>query len=66
MKKKIYCGSGHTLKEVAWKFCVVFIPGIIQNLTGHSPRQPAIGHPALSRGVGLDDLQGCLPTSTIP
>ena len=37
----------------------------VQNLTGQSPKQPALGDPSLSRWVGPDSLQRCLPTSTI-
>lgn len=31
--------------------------GDIQNLTGHSPGQSALGAPALRREVGLENLQ---------
>lgn len=33
----------------------------ILNLTGHGLRQPALAEPALSRGVGQDDLQTSFP-----
>jgi len=36
--------------------------GDIKNPTGHSREQPAAAAPAVSRGVGLDDLQRPLPT----
>lgn len=46
-KKNIfYCGSDQALDEVA-----VSILGCIQNLTGRGPDQPALVHPALSRGL---------------
>lgn len=34
-------------------------------MTGHSSEQPAIGDPALSKGVGLGDLQRYRLTSAI-
>lgn len=39
--------------------------GDIQHPTGHVPEQPALADPALSRGVGQDNLQRCLPSSAI-
>lgn len=35
----------------------IFSYGVIQNLTGHSPGQSAVGPPALIREVELKDLQ---------
>jgi len=32
-------------------------------MMGHCPEQPALIAPAFSRGLGLDDLQRCFPTS---
>ena len=52
-----------TLEQVAWKGCGVSILGDIQNPAGHG--QPALAKPALSRGVGLGDLQRSLPTSAV-
>lgn len=39
-----------------------------QNLTGRGLEQvdPVLVDPTLSREVGLEDLQRCLPASTIP
>lgn len=39
--------------------------GDIQNPTSHGPGKPGLGGPALSRGVGLEDLQRHLPSSSV-
>lgn len=57
-KKVFYCGD-HSLEEVAQKGC-----GDIQNTMGHCTEQRALTALAFSRGLGLDNLQRCLPTST--
>lgn len=41
--------------------CGVSIHGDIKNPTRHSPE----AGPTLSRGLGLHDMQRCLPASTI-
>lgn len=41
----------------AQRYCGSSICGDIQNQTEYSPGQPAVGNPALSRGVRLDSLQ---------
>lgn len=51
------CEVGQTVEQVAQRGCGVSIPGIIQNLTGHGPGQPAPRDPALMGQ--LDDLQRC-------
>lgn len=38
---------------------------ILKKLPGHSPEQPTLGYPHLSRGDVADDLQMSLPTSPI-
>lgn len=40
LRKIIYCEDGETLEWVA-KACGTFIPGDIQNLSGHCPEQTA-------------------------
>lgn len=51
--------------QIAQRSCGVSIPGDIQNLSGHGPGQPALGAPALSKVLGIGDVQRCFPTSTI-
>lgn len=38
----------------------------VENLTGHGPESPTPADPALSRRVGLYDLQRSLPTLSMP
>lgn len=42
------------------------VSGNIQNQAGQSPEQPAPGDLALSRAVGLDDVQRSIPSTAIP
>lgn len=55
--------SGWTLGQVSQRGCPIFTFGDTQNLTVHSPEQPAVADSALSKG--LDDLQRCLPASAV-
>lgn len=64
-KKLIYCESDQRVEQVTQRGSVVFILGDIQNSAGHGPEQPALADPAFEQGFGSDDLQRCLPTSTI-
>lgn len=41
------------------------VVGVTQNLTGRSSEQSAVVDAALSGGIGLDGLQGFLPTLNI-
>lgn len=61
-KNFFHCESGQTLEQVAQSDCVVSTFGNIQNVAGHSSGQMALADLA---GVGLDDPQRSLPTSTI-
>lgn len=53
-KKLFYHEGGQTLAQVAQRGCGITILGDIQNSTGQGPEQ----------GIGLNDLQMSLPTST--
>jgi len=53
------------LREAAQGGCGFSFSGDIQGCPGQGPVQPALGDPALARGVGLDDSQRSLPTPTI-
>lgn len=55
-------GDG-TLKLVAQRAYGVSNLENIPNPTGHSPENPALFDPALSRGIRQGDLQRSLPTS---
>lgn len=61
-KKKQYYEFVQTVEQVSQRHCEVTVFGDTQNPTGHSLEQPAGADPALSRKVGLDDLQRYLPT----
>lgn len=52
------------LEMVDPRGCEVSILGDVKNPTEHSPGQPALVGPALSRRAGLDCVQRCLPAST--
>ncbi|PKU42085.1 hypothetical protein llap_7601 [Limosa lapponica baueri] len=52
------CESGRALEETAQRGGGVSFFGNIQNPPGHVPVQPAVGRPALARGVGLDISRG--------
>ncbi|KAK4832344.1 hypothetical protein QYF61_021873 [Mycteria americana] len=54
MKKLFYHEGGETLQKVAQRGCGVSILEDIQNWTKHSPEQPALADPALSKG--LDEM----------
>lgn len=54
--------KGHRVTQKGWG---VSILGDIQALTEGVSGQSGLGDPALSRGVGLDNIQSSLPTSTI-
>jgi len=41
-----HCESGQMLEQVAQRECEISILADVQNLTGHSPVQPALGGPA--------------------
>lgn len=43
--------SGQALEQVLQRSCGVSIPRHVQNLSGHGPEHPAVGEPALSRGL---------------
>jgi len=45
-KKAFYCTDDQALAQAAQRVCGVSILGDIQNPTGHSARQPALGSPA--------------------
>lgn len=60
-----YCGDGSTPEQVARKRCEVSVLGDVQSAAGHSPGQPAVVSLSLRRGIGLGDLQRCLPSSTV-
>lgn len=49
--------GGWTLEEVSQIYCEVSNLGDIKQTTRHSLGQPALSDPALSKGLGLDDLQ---------
>jgi len=52
LKKKLFpCEGSQTLEQVAQKGCEVSILGDTPNSTGHSPQQPALVHPTLSKGL---------------
>jgi len=55
-KKLFYCVGSQTLAHVAQRHYGVSIFGDTQNSPGCGPEQLAVVEPALSRGVGLDDL----------
>lgn len=65
MKIKKICKADNIMEQVAWRSCGVYIPGDKQNPTGHRHKPSTLGYPALRKGVGLGDLQSCLPTSKI-
>lgn len=46
--------------------CGVSILGEIQKTSGHSSEEPDLFDPALSRGVGLDDIWRHLPNTAMP
>lgn len=54
-----------TVEQVSQRNAEVSVFGNTQNPTGQSLEQPAVDDPALSRKVGLNGLQRCLPTSVI-
>ena len=56
------CEGDRALAQVAQGGCGVSLLGDTQKPSGHSPGQPALGHPA-GAGVGPDDFQRSLPTS---
>ena len=60
-----YCEGDRTLEQIAQRDCEVSLRGDTQNPTRHSPEQPALVDPALSNGVGQDNLHRSLPTSTL-
>lgn len=60
--RNLYCKGGQA--QAAHRGYGVSTCGHIQNLREHGPGQPALDDPALSMGVGLDDLKSSLPTST--
>lgn len=64
-KKKNLWEGGETLAQIAWGGYGVSTLGDIQSPTGHGPGQPAVADPALSKGVGLNDLQRCLSASAV-
>ncbi|GAB0207908.1 mitochondrial enolase superfamily member 1 [Grus japonensis] len=64
-EKLLHFEGDRALEQVAQRGCGVSFSGDIQNPPGCNPVQPALGEPALAEGVGLDDLQRCLPTPTI-
>jgi len=53
------------LEQPAHMGCGVSFSRDIQNLPGCGPVQPALGDPALARGVRLDDPQRSLPPPNI-
>lgn len=64
-KKTFYCEGKEIPEQVAQSCYGVSTATDIQNLTGHSPEQHAGSDSALIRGIGLHDLEGCLPTSVL-
>lgn len=56
-----FTGGSQTLDQVAQRGS-----GDVQNPASHGPEQPAPADPALSRDLGLGNLQRCLPTSAVP
>ena len=50
-KTLFYCDGDQTLEQITQRGCGVFILGDIQNPAGHSPEQPALADPVLSRGL---------------
>lgn len=62
-KKCFYCEGDEIPEQGAQRGYGVSTAKDIQNLSGHSPEQQAVSDLALITGVGLSDLQGCLPTS---
>ena len=65
-EEELLCFEGDgALEQAAQGGCGVSFSGDIQNSPGHGPVQPALGDPALSGGIGLDDLQRSLPTPNI-
>lgn len=63
--RPLYFESAKALDHVEQRGCGFSFPRDLLNLPGHIPMQPALGEPALVGGVGLDDLQRCLPILTI-
>lgn len=64
-KKHFYCEDGQILEEVFQQGCGFSILGDTQSSTGYGLEQPVVADPALSRGLGLHDLQRSFPFSTI-
>lgn len=69
-KRKRCCGFFFMVRVVRQqkrlpREVAVSILGDIQNPHGYIPELPAVAAPAVSCGVGLDDLQRPLPTSAI-
>lgn len=63
-RKNIFCPEDcQTLQHVAYRGCGVLIVGDTKNLPGHCPEQRGLVDLALSSGVGLAEVQRCLPTS---
>ena len=60
----LYNEGGETLERIAQRGSGGPIPGNIQDQVGRGSEQPDLvsGVPARCGGVGLDDLQGSLPT----
>lgn len=60
-----HCKGDQALAQVSQRGCGVSLVGDAKKLSGHVPRQPVLGGPCLSSGVGPDDVQRSLSTSAI-
>lgn len=64
-QKGFKCEGDQTPEQVAQRCCGVSILEDTQDVTGHSPREPALADSALSKEVAWDDLSEVPQTSSI-
>lgn len=62
--KNVLPWSGQILEQFVQRGCGASIFGSVQDWTGHSPEQPVLNRPALTRALGQMTSR-CLPTSMI-